>query len=519
MAERDDLAIDWAREIRLIWVSPPSQELTQQDLVDTLRSMTYGEGSWNGLDEPYLIDPSGKEELGGGQLVGITNTLRSGQIAFGPWTQSAEAGTATSADPTGYSLTDTAALFQTANIKPGDTIINLADGSVATVYSVVDETHILHTKLDDGSDNQWEIGDSYKIWPTIQCEISGGNVVATDVLGNDMSPVFPTAFTQIIKTSSSSATLQDLEAIQYASFGGGVSVDANSGRTGTAYPNGNKEYPVNNIPDAVTIAAEKGFDTLFIKGNYTFNTGDDISDFKVMGQNIIQSLFTINAGAICENSQISDCTLTGLLDGGTIVRNALASNLYYVNGYIIDCEVEGIFTILAGKAAQFIRCVSSGIPGISAPVIDLEYADQLVLINGFSGCGITIKNKTDDNPLVINALGATVKLEDTIMAGSIIISGMGHLNDLSGGTAVVNTEGFLDSELIAQGVWQDASALQLIADTAFIKHIEGGRWRITGNQMVFYEDDNTTEVARFDLYDKDGELTSDMAKAYERRRV
>lgn len=36
-------------------------------------------------------------------------------------------------------------------------------------------------------------------------------------------------------------------------------------------------------------------------------------------------------------------------------------------------------------------------------------------------------------------------------------------------------------------------------DVTFIKDIEGGRWEIDGHQMVFYKDDNTTEVARFDL--------------------
>ena len=38
----------------------------------------------------------------------------------------------------------------------------------------------------------------------------------------------------------------------------------------------------------------------------------------------------------------------------------------------------------------------------------------------------------------------------------------------------------------------------------FIKSIEGGRWKIISNQMIFYKSDNVTEVARFNLLDKDG---------------
>ncbi|MCD6149098.1 hypothetical protein J7J18_07030 [bacterium] len=56
-------------------------------------------------------------------------------------------------------------------------------------------------------------------------------------------------------------------------------------------------------------------------------------------------------------------------------------------------------------------------------------------------------------------------------------------------------------------------------DVSFIKDIEGGRWVLDGHQMVFYKEDNTTEVARFDLYNKDGALISEEDDAYERRRV
>ena len=43
----------------------------------------------------------------------------------------------------------------------------------------------------------------------------------------------------------------------------------------------------------------------------------------------------------------------------------------------------------------------------------------------------------------------------------------------------------------------------------FLKEMEGGRWEIDGNQMIFYGEDNITEVARFNLFDSDGSPTSD----------
>lgn len=38
----------------------------------------------------------------------------------------------------------------------------------------------------------------------------------------------------------------------------------------------------------------------------------------------------------------------------------------------------------------------------------------------------------------------------------------------------------------------------------FIKNIEGGKWHITGNQMIFTKSDNVTEICRFNLFDSLG---------------
>jgi len=62
------------------------------------------------------------------------------------------------------------------------------------------------------------------------------------------------------------------------------------------------------------------------------------------------------------------------------------------------------------------------------------------------------------------------------------------------------------------------SSIQTMAtDIAFIKAIEGGRWKIINNQMVFYTSDNTTEVARFNLTDAAGTPTE--TNVMERTRV
>lgn len=46
------------------------------------------------------------------------------------------------------------------------------------------------------------------------------------------------------------------------------------------------------------------------------------------------------------------------------------------------------------------------------------------------------------------------------------------------------------------------------ADTDFIYSVEGGKWQIIGAQMVFYKADNSTEIARFNLYDNTNTLSA-----------
>lgn len=47
-----------------------------------------------------------------------------------------------------------------------------------------------------------------RVGPTyVQCRVGGGNLVAIDEFGSDLSPIAPTAFTQVLTTASSSATI------------------------------------------------------------------------------------------------------------------------------------------------------------------------------------------------------------------------------------------------------------------------------------------------------------------------
>jgi hypothetical protein len=51
----------------------------------------------------------------------------------------------------------------------------------------------------------------------------------------------------------------------------------------------------------------------------------------------------------------------------------------------------------------------------------------------------------------------------------------------------------------------------------FIKGIEGGRWEIVNNEMIFYAENNSTVLARFELFNQAGQ--PDSTNVFERRRI
>ena len=73
------VTINWALSPRIITIPSPITEVTIEDLNDTLQD---NEDSESGIVFQRLRDASGKEDLGGGLLVGLTIKLINAKIKF-----------------------------------------------------------------------------------------------------------------------------------------------------------------------------------------------------------------------------------------------------------------------------------------------------------------------------------------------------------------------------------------------------------------------------------------------------
>ena len=430
MAIISGVTVNWRLSPRVITIPSPITEITVEDLQDTLLALEDDE---EGMLWPHLRNTSGGEDLGGGTSVGWTMELQNAQIAFEARTANVSVGTVTTPD-TGTKLIDSAATFITDGVQPGASVINITDRSVGTVISVDSETQLTHYPLADGTENDWDSSDSYKVWNEIQCEVSGGNLVAVDDVAAAISPIFPTFGVQVLRTSSSSATTQELADIRFSSFNGGVTVDTTSPNTGTEFPNGTPRQPVNNIMDAVSIANSIGLSIIYIVGDCVLDSGDNVDSFIVRGQSPNHTTLTINPGASTIDTQFENATITGTLDGGSVLNVCHIQTLNFIDGFIHDSQFDGTITLSGVSDLHAINC-HSGIIGTGTPTIDMTAGGGLAMRH-YTG-GIKLINKSGPESVSLDINTGQVQLDSTVTNGEIVIRGNAFLTDNSNGATVI----------------------------------------------------------------------------------
>lgn len=454
MATITDINVNPNLSPRVARVGEGVNEVVMQDYVDTLRLL---EDDFELMSFPLLIEATGKQDLGGGLLVAITVAEQNLQLSFDPNLTSASSGTVTSGSGAPsvinrQALHDSAGDFINEGVNPGSLIVNFTDQSVTDVVRVISATELECEALEDGTDNLFEIGDVYKIWTVQQKNTAGGNLVAVDEVGASIPAIRPSAFTQVVQATSSSATIQELTEIRYAAYQNAAWVDETTLNTGTDYPTGTPLQPVNNVNDAVLIADALGFRRVEIIGNYTFTAGDVIANKKIVGQDFDHSLFTLGADAVLDGSQFTNASITGTLDAGcTLADCELRPPVNFIQGTIKRCLIEAGTISLSGSTDVHILDSWSGVSGLATPIIDYNGSGRSLIMRNWSG-GIEIQNKTGADPVSIDLLSGQIVLDSTVTAGIFRVAGVGRLIDNSSGTTV-NKDGLINNQSIAEAVW------------------------------------------------------------------
>lgn len=437
---------------RLISVpSSDGTEITMQELVTQTRDW---EDEPSNLTYPYIMKASGKEDLGGGVTVGITTQLQNAKLAFEQRGTSVSSGTITTVDTTGKTLIDSGATFITDGVTEGACVINLTDGSVGTILSIDSETQLtLLYALEDGTDNQWDSADSYKVWNIIQCEAAGGNLTAIDTGGATLPSIFPTFGTQIIRTSASSATLTNLNLLADKVY---IDTDASSNGDGSA------GSPFDNIGDAIDFAENNNIKIIVIYAEVTLDR--NLKNFQITG---IGNPVINCAGQDLKNTHFDRCTLRGTYVNNITATNCRIDSTAYLEGVFEDCIFPiGTVTISSGKIVDIIHS-SSGEPGATTPTIDMN-ATGILSIRGYNG-GIKLINYSGSSAHSIDISSGQIILDSTtITSGIFVIRGIGKLVDETGtaidtGTTIWNGGVTVINELITPKIDEAIDAARLAA--------------------------------------------------------
>lgn len=250
---------------------------------------------------------------------------------------------------------------------------------------------------------------------------------AVNLVGSNNNIADVTNVNQVSIRPSNSAGLIQTREIQYSSFEGAIHIDVLNGTPGVEYPVGTPRKPVSNVQDALFIANLYGFSTLHIIGDITFTTGDDISDFLILGQNAARSLIIVESGANVYRCEFREASITGVLDGSSILRYAYAFDLDYVSGFVYETALAGDISLVSGASAYFFSCYSD----TNAVTVDCAGSGATLSMQGCRG-DIHIANKTGTDKCEIYVAPGNVVLEASVTNGTgIEIAGVGSLTNLS----------------------------------------------------------------------------------------
>ena len=267
---------------------------------------------------------------------------------------------------------------------------------------------------------------------------------------------------------------------------------------------GSQTNPFNTLEAALDFAESKGLTILHVLS--------DIDIDRNLKNFIVRGIGTPNidcGGHNLDKSEFSHCVMKGNYTGRIIVQESVLYHNFHLNGFFENSVLAGTLYTNAGSQILLKGCASF-VAGSGKPIIDMSSGTTELNIRDYSG-GLRIAYCTGVSKASLDGNPASFILDSSCTGGEVLVRGVATLVDNSLGTTVI------EEQINNDSIWNHASAISLQTDISFLKGIEGGRWKIVSNQMVFYDSDNTTEIARFNLLDSSG--TPTMSNVFERTRV
>jgi len=205
-----------------------------------------------------------------------------------------------------------------------------------------------------------------------------------------------------------------------------------TGSSGTEYPLGLIDTPVNNMADAVTLASKYNANDIHLHSDMTVLTGE-VLDFYVISGHSAYTL-TIQSGCTTNDLKIQDIKVSGVMNGICEFNGCKLIDVSNVEGKLTNCTLSGTITFKdnASSLATLSSCRSATQTSV---ILDIGQC----VINAIDMFGVfTLTNKIGANEFDMQNAYGIIIINNTCTAGSIYIAGNGNLTNNTGGSVVVN---------------------------------------------------------------------------------
>ena len=311
--------------------------------------------------------------------------------------------------------------------------------------------------------------------------------------------------------SANSAGLTYSEQINDQSFINGlVYIDTVNGRSGTQFPRGTLTDPVDNLPDAITIADNRNIHGLNIYGLVTLCC--DLTGWYVRGTSMYSGAINFNGHDI-SNTAFERLTCMGNMDGSNAQwSECLLDGLTGVSGTAFQCGIQnglgmnGAGAVFFGKECAFIDELLEVDVGGANRVFKTSGEGSIKLLNMATGVPMP-------SIVQIGLTAGAVEVDSSCTGGYLVVEGpIQFTNNGTGLIAIDRTlgglhgtgswEGNLPAD-IATSVWS-AATRELTAgpvddEVLTIRKLTSNKVTKTGNIITIYEDNNIDVWRQYDL--------------------
>lgn len=250
---------------------------------------------------------------------------------------------------------------------------------------------------------------------------------------------------------------QQQEQIEANAFGDAVTIDTVNGSAGTLFPLGTPGAPVNNLANALTIAAARGLRKFVLSGSITLGAG--LTNWRIEGVAANNLVSIVNLGGFSvAGTEFKNVALTGSSVGFFTAQDCeFFGTLSGIEGIFQRCVFLGTITPAADSDIWLLDC-RSGVAGVSTPVLNLTNmaAGGTVSLRAYSG-GIDVQNcSAAAFTSTFEFVAGQIILAASLTAGTFVVRGIVTPTDNSvGATVIVATA--LDRAAVQALILNDAT--------------------------------------------------------------